>query len=232
MAKNLNIDVFLKAHRLAVCFGDKMNRTEIVLATIGIISLVSLAGVTVAYSNSLATQQQNTNLLLFYYFGTPPALYGITFIVTNATNSTNPTTVTKKLTLSDFLTLENTTFLSGGTGAPEVGPSLNNITYYFFGLNLTSLNLTDSSKINIIVVGVEGGTGLGSLIYGTPPWDLGEITSEYPILDYAEGGGGGAGTYQGTCKFCAPTGYGGYPNFFPKTNYVKAVNSIWITFVE
>nr|MDO8081366.1 hypothetical protein [Candidatus Freyarchaeota archaeon] len=208
-----------------------MNRTEIILAAIGIISIVSLAGVTVAYTNLLATQQQEMNLLLFAYFGIPPTPYGITFIVTNATDPNNTTTITKRLTWSDLLRLENTTFPSGATGALEIGPSLNNITYYFFGLNLTSLNLTNPNALDIVVLGAAGGTtGLGHLVYKVPPWDLGEISSEYPILDYAEGGGGGTATYHGTCKFCAPTGYGGYPDYFAKTYYVKAVNTVGITF--
>nr|MDO8091178.1 hypothetical protein [Candidatus Sigynarchaeota archaeon] len=73
-----------------------MNRTEIVLAAIGLISVVALAGVSIGYSNLLATQQQNTNLLLYYYFNIPPTPYGITFYVTNNTDPKNQVLVTKR----------------------------------------------------------------------------------------------------------------------------------------
>ncbi|WXG42306.1 MAG: hypothetical protein WED07_16330 [Candidatus Freyarchaeum deiterrae] len=207
-----------------------MNRTEIVLAAIGIIAIVSLGGVTISYGNTLANQQQNTNLVLYAYFGIPIS-YGITFYVTNATDPNNTVTTIKKLTWSDLSPLQNTTFASGSTGSPESGPSLNNITYYFFSLDLTTLNLTDSKQLSIQVSGAAGGdNGLGQMVYGGLHWLLGNITSQYPILDYAEGGGGGTATYIGTCKFCAPTGYGGSPNYFAKQYYVKSVFTIAITF--
>lgn len=199
-----------------------MNRTEIVLAAVGIISIIALGGVSIAYSNAMATQQTNTNLLLYYYFGIPPEPYGITFIVTNNTDSKNPVTTTMKLTWSNLLTLPNTTFPSG-SGSPENGPSLNNITYNFFSLNLTNVSIS-----SIIVLGAEG----KSLVYGVEPWGLTELNNLWPILDYAEGTGGGGHLWKGTCKFCAPNGELGFPDWIPKPDYVKAVNTIWITFVE
>jgi len=206
-----------------------LNRTEIVLAAIGLISVVALAGVSIGYSNLLATQQQNTNLLLYYYFNIPPTPYGITFYVTNNTDPKNQVLVTKKITINEFLCLKNSTFswMRDSTMKYEVGPSLYTVLLTYFGLDITNI-----TTLQITVIGPEA-----TLVYNSSVWEEKEINESYPLLDYAEGGGGGAQLYLGTMKLCAPpdatskiTPVSPPTGWIPRSNWVKGVQAIQVVF--
>jgi hypothetical protein len=103
----------------------------------------------------------------------------------------------------------------------------------YFNLNITKAVNNASVTLNITASGPESG-----IIYPSSGiWNINNISTDYPLLDYAEGGGGGSQLYLGTMKLCAPpTGTQQAspisPNekWIPYNNWVKGLMFITVNF--